>query len=74
MNKLVTTKLDFIQLRGVTNHVNKALTQDTWNLYHVGLLLVTLKNVYAPTGVAAPRPSHRKTWGALWRTTPWFGR
>ena len=36
---LMRSELDFIQLRGITNHVNKALKQDTWNLYHVGLLL-----------------------------------
>ena len=33
------SKLDFIQLRGIANHVNEAVKQDTWNFYHVGLML-----------------------------------
>jgi putative DNA methylase len=31
-------KLDFIQLRGIANRINKAFEQCTRNLYHVGLL------------------------------------
>jgi transposase InsO family protein len=32
-------KLDFVHLRGIANHVNEAVKQDTWNFYHVGLML-----------------------------------
>jgi probable HAF family extracellular repeat protein len=36
---LATPKLDFIQLRGIANHVHEAVKHDTGNLYPVGLRL-----------------------------------
>jgi uncharacterized membrane protein len=36
---LATPKLDFIQLRGLANHINEAVKHDTGNLYPVGLRL-----------------------------------
>ena len=33
------SKLDFVHLRGIANHVHEAVKQDTWNFYHVSLML-----------------------------------
>jgi hypothetical protein len=37
--RLETSKLDFVQLRGITNRVNEAFEQFARNFYDVGLLL-----------------------------------
>jgi hypothetical protein len=36
--ELQAAKLDFIQLRGIANRINKAFEQCVRNFYHVGLL------------------------------------
>ena len=35
----MASQLDFVHLRGIANHVHEAVKQDTWNFYHVSLML-----------------------------------
>jgi len=35
----MSSKLDFVHLRGLADHIHETVKQDPWNVYHVGLML-----------------------------------